>query len=120
MYDYGFDTDEVLRVIDTAEVLVIRFAIVDKRLLIDARTSPQEGPVVAVVPRATSLEERFRSLKQMRPHFPLPDKIMSFMWPRHVESFRTSVIFERLVQRMVSLGGEEMAAQCEGACQDLE
>jgi hypothetical protein len=120
MYDYGFDMDEVMRVIDTAEVLVVRFAILDKRLLIDARTSAEEGPLISVVPRATSLEDRFRSLKQMRPRFPLPDKIMSFLWPRHLETFRSSVLWERIVQRLVSLGGEEMAAQCEKVCQGLE
>ncbi len=120
MYDYGFDVDEVLRVIETAEVLVIRFAILDQRLLIDARASPEEGPLIAVVPRAASLEDRFRSLKQMRPRFPLPDKIMSFMWPRHVGTFKSSILWERIVQRLVSLGGETMADHCEKACQELE
>ena len=37
MDEFGMDLDEVMEVIDTAEVLVIRFAILDKRLLVDAR-----------------------------------------------------------------------------------
>lgn len=65
MDDYGLDLEEVARVIDAADVLVVRFAILDKRLLVDARTSESEGPMVAVVPKANSVEERFKSLKKL-------------------------------------------------------
>jgi hypothetical protein len=118
--EYGLDIEEVLRVIDVADVLVVRFAIFEKRLLIDARTSELEGPLIAVVPRAGSIEERFKSLKRMRPRFPLPDKIMSFMWPRQLETFKKSGIWERIQARMVALGGEEMAARCDEVLQELE
>ncbi len=119
MDDYGFDMDEVLRVIDSAEVLVIRFAILDKRLLIDARTSEQEGPVIAIVPKAGSIEERFKGLKQMRPRLPLPDRIMSFMWPRQMGTFRSSGLWGKIEERMVSLGGESMSEQCQEVFMEL-
>ncbi len=112
MDDYGLDMDEVTRVIDTAEVLVVRFAILDKRLLVDSRISEQEGPFIGIVPKAGSAEERFKSLKKLRPRFSLPDKIMSFMWPRHLETFRNSGLCQRIETRMVSLGGEAMFEQC--------
>ena len=120
MDDYGLDIDEVMRVIDTAEVLVVRFPILGKRLLVDARSSQEEGPFIAVVPKAGSVEERFRSLKQLRPQFPLPDKITSFMWPRHLQTFKASGLWERIVQRLLRLGGEEMLAHCEKAYKELE
>ncbi|MFQ6019260.1 MAG: hypothetical protein ACE5KW_00715 [Dehalococcoidia bacterium] len=120
MEDYGLDREEVMRVIDTAEVLVIRFAILDKRLLIDTRTNEEDGPFISVVPKAGSVEERFRSLKKLRPRFPLPDKIMSFMWPRHVETFRNSGLWEHIVKRLVGLGGEGIAANCEDIYKELE
>ena len=113
MDDYGFDIDEVMRIIDSAEVLVIRFAILEKRLLIDARTSEQEGPIIAIVPRVGSVEERFKGLKRMRPHLLVPDKIMSFMWPRQMETFRTSGVWSKIEERMVSLGGEPMSERCQ-------
>jgi hypothetical protein len=119
MDEYGLDIDEVTRVIDTAEVLVIRFAILDKRLLIDSRTSEQEGPLITLVPRAGSVEERFKSLKRLRPRFPLPEKIMSFMWPRHIETFRESGLWEKIQSRMVSLGGEEMIGVCDAVFEQL-
>lgn len=120
MDDYGLDLDEVARVIAAAEVLVVRFAILDKRLLIDARTSETEGPVIAVVPKASSVEERFKALKKLRPRLPLPEKIMSFMWPRQMETFRDSGLWDKIEGRMVSLGGEQMLEVCKAVFEELE
>jgi hypothetical protein len=119
MDDYGLDMNEVARVIDSAEVLVVRFAILDKRLLIDSRTNEQEGPLIAIVPKAGSVEERFKSLKKMRPRFSLPDKIMSFMWPRHMETFRNSGLWQKIEARLVSLGGDDMIARCTQIYEEL-
>ena len=119
MDDYGLDMDEATRVIDTADVLVVRFAILDKRLLIDARTDEHDGPVIAVVDKAGSVEERFKSLKKLRPRFPLPEKIMSFMWPRHIETFRRSGLAQRITDRLVSIGGEDMVAHAEKTFDEL-
>ncbi|TET94900.1 MAG: hypothetical protein E3J29_07730 [Dehalococcoidia bacterium] len=120
MDDYGLDLDEVARVIDAADVLVVRFAILDKRLLIDTRTSESEGPLIAIVAKASSVEERFKSLKKMRPRLPLPDKIMSFMWPRQMETFRASGLWDRIEGRMVSLGGDQMVKVCQAVFEELE
>jgi len=111
--------DEVARVIDAAEVLIVRFAILDKRLLIDARCNEQEGPIIAIVPRVGSVEERFKGLKKMRPRFSLPDKIMSFLWPRQMETFRSSGLWAKIEARMVSLGGEQMAERCQEVFEEL-
>jgi hypothetical protein len=112
MDDFGLDMEEVTKVIESAQVLVVRFAIVDKRLLVDTRTSEKEGPFIGVVPKAGSVEERFKSLKRLRPRFPLPEKIMSFMWPRHMETFRNSGLWNRIEERLVSLGGDAMTQRC--------
>ena len=117
--DFGLDIQEIMKVIDTAEVLVVRFAIIDKRLLIDARHSQVEGPLIRLVPRADSVEERFRHLKQMRPRFPLPERIMSFMWPRHVELLQTSGVWQRIVDRLRALGHSGTAEECEAVYREL-
>jgi hypothetical protein len=119
MDDYGLDMNEVAKVIESADVLVVRFAIVDKRLLIDARTSEKDGPLIAVVPKAGSIEERFKELKKLRPRFPLPEKIMSFTWPRHIETFRDSGLAQRIEKRLVSLGGEAMSRSVQHAIEQL-
>ena len=64
---FGIDLDEVRRVIDAAEVLIVRFALTERRLLVDRRTDDRFGPLVKVVPPAANAQERFRSLKVMRP-----------------------------------------------------
>ncbi|MCH7484488.1 MAG: hypothetical protein IIA90_04990 [Chloroflexi bacterium] len=119
MDDYGLDMDEVTRVIDAADVLIVRFAILDKRLLVDNRTNDQDGPHISVVDKAGSVEERFKSLKKLRPRFPLPEKIMSFMWPRHIGTFRHSGLAQRITDRLVSIGGEDMVAHAEKAFDEL-
>jgi len=111
--------DEVKGVIDTAEVLVIRFAILEKRLLMDARHNEKEAPLLQLVPKASSVEERFRSLKQLRPHFTLPDKIMSFTWPRHVETFRVAGLWQRILDRLAASGHAGLEEQAEVVFQEL-
>jgi endonuclease V-like protein UPF0215 family len=119
MDDFGLDIEEVTKVIESADVLVVRFAIVDKRLLIDTRTNEQEGPFIAVVPKAGSIEERFKALKRLRPRFSLPEKIMSFMWPRHMETFRNSGLWSHIEQRLVALGGDDLTNRCSEVFEEL-
>jgi hypothetical protein len=66
------------------------------------------------------VEERFKALKKMRPRLPLPDKIMSFMWPRQMETFRASGLWDKIEARLVSLGGEEMIKACQTVFNELE
>ena len=119
--DFGIDLDEIFQVVDSADVLIIRFEIVaDKRLLVDARSTPIDPPIVRLVPRAGSVEDRFRSLKQLRPRFPLPDKIMSFKWPRqHVETLATAGVWDRIVRRMVDSGHPGMQQMCDEVWREL-
>jgi len=117
--DFGLDLEDIFKVIDSAEVILVRFQIVEQRLLIDARRNSVEGPMMCLVPRAGSSEERFRSLKRLRPRFPVPDRIMSFQWPRQVRSLRASGVWERICGR---LGDTEAdgSARCEEVFGELE
>jgi hypothetical protein len=117
--EYGIDLDEVRRVIDAADVLVVRFSVTDRRLLIDARTSESEGPLIKVVPPVASGEERFKSLKMMRPRFRTPQRILTFQWPRHARALREAGIWDHITRRLVALGREGTAAQCDEAFAQL-
>lgn len=117
--DYGIDLDEVRRVIDAAEVLVVRFSVTDRRLLVDCRTSEDEGPMIRVVPPVASGEERFRSLKMLRPRFRTPQRILTFQWPRHARALGESGIWKHLAHRLVALGHSDTAAQCDEALTQL-
>jgi hypothetical protein len=110
--EFGVDIDEVFKVIDAADVLVVRFHLVPNRLLIDFRARPAIPPLLAVVPRAESVEDRFRSIKRLRPEFPFPEKVMSFHWPRTVPVMQASGVWQHLVDRVSDIGGMEMLEQC--------
>jgi hypothetical protein len=117
--EFGIDLDEVRRVIDAADVLVVRLSVTDRRLLVDARTSENEGPLIRVVPPVASGEERFKSLKMMRPRFRTPERILTFQWPRHARALVESGLWNHLAHRLVALGWPETAAQCDAALRDL-
>ncbi len=117
--DYGIDLEEVRRVIDAADVLVVRFSVTDRRLVIDARTNETDGPLIKVVPPVTSGEERFRALKVMRPRFKTPQRIMTFQWPRHARALVDAGVWDHLTRRVEALGWDGAAAQCEQAFADL-
>src|SRR5260221_2446864 len=110
--EFGVDLEEVFKVIDAADVLVVRFHIVQQRLLVDFRTKPGVGPLAAVVPRAESVEDRFRSIKRLRPEFGFPEKVMSFSWPRTMPVLVASGVWDHLLQRMAALGGDGAEADC--------
>jgi hypothetical protein len=117
--DFGIDLDEVRRVIDAAEVLVVRFAVTDRRLLIDTRTNDDFGPMIKVVPPVASGGERFKSLKILRPRFRTPERILTFQWPRHARALVESGLWDHLARRIVALGWAETAGQCDAALREL-
>jgi len=111
--DLGFDLTPILNAIDTADVLIVRFPFFDKRLLIDVRPSELDPPAVQLVPQASGIEERFRSVKQARPRLPVPERIVSFQWPRHAETMAAAGVWQRVVERVVAAGGSGAARRCE-------
>jgi hypothetical protein len=117
--DYGIDLDEVRRVIDAAEVLVVRFSLTDRRLLMDARANESEGPMLRVVPPAANGEERFKALKDMRPRFRSPERILTFLWPRHARALGESGLWGHLARRLVAMGHTDTAGQIDQAWLDL-
>ena len=117
--DLGFDLDVILQAVDTAEVLIVRFPFITKRLLVDARTDNADPPVIALVPHASGIEERFRGVKQARPRLPIPDRIVSFQWPRHAELLRDAGVWQRIVRRVVETGYPQAERSCEAAWREL-
>jgi hypothetical protein len=117
--DFAIDIDAIFQVIDKADVITVRFLILPKCLLIDARCSESEGPLIKPVPRAASLEERFKSIKQLRPRFRLPEKITAIWWPKHVRELVTCGVWDRIVQRLTSAGFPEADEKCQEVLDEL-
>jgi hypothetical protein len=118
--DFGVDLEEVFRVIDTAEVLIVRFHIIRPRLLVDFRARPGVEPLLAVVPPAESVKERFESIKAMRPDLPFPDKVMSFQWPRSIGVFLQSGAWERIAERARAAGSDGTPSQARRCADQLQ
>ena len=117
--EFGVDLDEVFKIIDGAELLVVRFHLIDKRLLVDFRTRPGVAPFIQVVPRAESAEERFRSIRRLRPELPVPEKVMTFHWPRSAPVMLVSGVWQHMVDRISALGDDETTEQCGRAMDQL-
>ncbi len=117
--DFGVDLDEVYKVTGVADVLVVRFHIIQKRLLVDFRARAGVRPLITVVPRAESVEDRFRSIRRLRPELPVPERVMSFNWPRSMPTLIASGVWQHIVDRMATLGGHEAVDECGKAMETL-
>lgn len=118
--DLGFEIAPILHAIDTADVLIVRFPFFEQRLLVDARSAEGDPPIIDLVPQASAIEERFRSVKEARPRQPLPDRIVSFQWPRHVGVMATCGVWQRIVHRLVQSGHAGLERRCQDAWQQMQ
>lgn len=117
--EYRLDFPEILKTVRTAEVILFRFVTVPQRMLLDYRHNEIDGPMVKLVPRATSPEDRFKSVKMLRPRFRVPPKISAVWWPRHVERLVDDGVWSAIVQRIVDAGYPAIAAEAEAVLDEL-
>jgi len=117
--EFPIDVNQIARVVEEADVFVIGFPFFGERLLVDARATPEEGPLVKVVPGVSSVEERYDSLREMRPNFPLPEKFTFLIWPRSVATLSRLSIWGRIVSR-VEVSGAGLKEACQEAFDELE
>jgi hypothetical protein len=118
--EYFLDLNEIIETVRSADVLTFRFVIVSQRLLVDGRYTEIDPPLVKLVPPVASVEERFRSLKRLRPRFRLPEKITSIWWPRYVNSLVNSGIWGALVERLTDMGLPDAVQHCDQVLQELK
>lgn len=118
-YEIPVDITEIKEVIRTSDVMLVRFPLFDKRLLLDARQDTEVGPMIRVVERANSAAARFRSLKQMRPRFPAPKNIISFTWPKYVNSLAAAGVWQAIVDRCTVSGQYDTDDECQKAFEEL-
>jgi len=117
--DFSLDHEEIIKTIDSAEVLTFRFVVLGERLLFDTRSSEIDPPMVKLVPRATSVEDRFRALKKLRPRFKLPTKISAIWWPKSIDSMVSDGIWGAIVNRIDGAGFSKAAEECGSVLEEL-
>jgi hypothetical protein len=118
--DYGIDLQAIIRVVEEADVFIVRFGLIDQRLLVDARPDDHGLPYIKVVPPASSAEERYRYLQRERPGLPLPEQITVFHWPRGAQMMKDVGLWAHIEQRLVGVGGEPAGVQVEAAFADAQ
>jgi hypothetical protein len=118
--DTPIDLRAVFEVIDSAEVITFRFVTIPQRLLFDTRHNEMEGPLLTLVPRANSLEERFKAIKQLRPRFRLPEKVTAVWWPKYVHTLVDSGAWDRILRRIGSCGYPRIADRAEVVLREME
>ena len=117
--EYHLDYDAILKTVRKADVIAFRFVTVPMRLLIDNRFSDADPPMLKLVPRAGSAEERFKSLKVLRPRFRLPQKISAIWWPRYINGLVECGIWDAITERIVDNGFPATATECDAILNDL-
>jgi len=117
--EFGIDIEEIRRVVDEAEVFIVRFPRIERRLLIDARSATDDPPMIRIVPRVSSAAERYRHLQELRPDMQLPEQITVFTWPRQALAMRDLGIWQRIEERLVELGGPDLALACDDVLKSL-
>ena len=100
------DLEALRERLENADLIVIGFHAFPERLLLDARSSPTEGPLVAVVAPVTSLQERYAWLGKHRSAFGLPDDFTFAMWPHSISLIREHGVLEPMSARMTAVSNE--------------
>ena len=117
--NFTLDYAEIKKTVQNADVVTFRFVIVGQRLLIDNRYSEIDPPLVKLVDRAKSVEDRFRSLKKLRPRFRLPEKISAIWWPKFADSLVEHGVWDAIAKRIADAGFAEAARECDAVLEEL-
>ena len=107
------DLDELRKVVDECDVFTIGFRLFAERLMIDTRTTAEEGPMIELVEPVNTVEERFFWLGKRRPAFGVPQRFTFFIWPHSVRFLGECGLMERVRERLQNAApevGDKVAA----------
>ena len=104
------DFDAIREVLEKVDVLTIGFTTFPERMLVDARSSQWEGPLVAIVGPVATVQERYQWLGQHRGTFGAPDGFTFFVWPQSVRSLVANDVLGPLRRRLASVSNGADAA----------
>ena len=117
--NFLFEIDEVLRNVQEAEVMSIFFPSFRKALIIDTRSNTEDGPMVRLMPMASSPQDRVRSIRKLRPGFPRLQNLTLIPWQRYVDSLVNLGVWEKIVKRIEESGDPKAIQACDAALTEL-
>lgn len=113
------DLDEVRKVVDQCDVFTIGFRDFPQRVVVDTRTSDDEGPMVEVVDPVGTVEERFFWLGKRRPSFGVPERFTFFVWPHSIRFLKECGLADVVRERVASVSATS-APSVDGVLAQLE
>jgi len=117
--NFLFEIDEVLRNVQEAEVMSIFFPSFRRALIIDTRSNTDDGPMVRLMPMASSPQDRVRSIRKLRPGFPRLQNLTLIPWQRYVDSLVNLGVWEKIVKRIEESGDPKAIQACDAALTEL-
>ena len=117
--NFLFEIDEVLRNVQEAEVMSIFFPSFRRALIIDTRSNTDDGPMVRLMPMASSPQDRVRSIRKLRPGFPRLQNLTLIPWQRFVDSLVNLGVWEKIVKRIEESGDPKAIQACDAALTEL-
>ena len=117
--DFRIDLDDLLKNVNTAEVITFYFPVLRKTILIDTRFTIDDPPMVRIVQMAGSLDERQRSLRKLRPQFSRPESITVVPWPKYVDSLVDLGVWSKVLERIAYSGHKEAVQQCDEVLREI-
>ena len=104
---FEVDLDALRSSVLSVEHILVRFTPISERLLIDFRTSSEEGPGIALLPQVSSFTERLKTIEEARPDFPRPERIYVVSWPLRIASLERLGVLEAVRERLADMDAFE-------------
>jgi len=117
--NFLFEIDEVLRNVQEAQVMSIFFPSFRRALIIDTRSNADDGPMVRLMPMASSPQDRVRSIRKLRPGFPRLQNLTLIPWQRYVDSLVNLGVWEKIVKRIEESEDPKAIQACDAALTEL-
>ncbi|MFQ5860236.1 MAG: hypothetical protein ACE5IG_01640 [Dehalococcoidia bacterium] len=112
--------ERLLREMEGAEVISLFFPLFRKSLVIDTRCTLEDGPMVRLLPMVASPEERLRSIRRLRPHFPRPRAVAFLPWHGSLRSLVSLGVWDKLLECLARTGSVGAVKVAEGVLEELE
>ena len=117
--DLRLDLSEIHKNLREGNVFCLYFPMLQKTLLLDLRTAPNDPPVVRLLPKAADIEDRLQSIKELRPGQPAPERVVMLPWGKQVDSLVRLGIWELVLDRCAATSHADTVKQCAQALDAL-
>ena len=111
--EFRIDLAEVRQSVSRADVITVHFLYFRETLLLDTRKSASEAPLARIRPAVSSIDDRIKDIRSLRPRFGRPESITYIPWPKYVVTLKESGVWDILVDRMVMAGGQPLELEME-------